>query len=74
MAILTEITRAQVGLTYGELIATAFLAVLLAWLSISDIRHYRIPDATSLPLVIIGILCSHWLVWSPRRAMRWWAP
>ena len=47
--------------------ATALMAVLLAWLVVSDLHHFRIPDAASLPLIIIGLVCSHWLAVTPLR-------
>ncbi len=39
-------------------LATVWLALMLGWICLVDIRHFRIPDAASLGLVVSGIALS----------------
>lgn len=48
----------KMQLSIEEGIATVFLAPVLAWLIIEDVRSFRIPDAASLGLVVAGLLSS----------------
>ena len=55
---------------FAELAATAMLAIALAWVCLSDLRHYRIPDRASLPLLATGLCLSFILgVTAPSEAL-----
>jgi len=48
-------------LTHGfgfALLASAWLALMLGWICVVDLRQFRIPDAASLGLVISGLALS----------------
>ncbi|MEM8654280.1 MAG: A24 family peptidase [Pseudomonadota bacterium] len=44
----------------AELIASAWLGVMLAWICVVDVRRFKIPDAASLGLVAVGLGFSPW--------------
>lgn len=41
-------------------IATVALAAVLVWISLVDLRSLRLPDAGTLPLIVLGVLLAGW--------------
>ena len=58
MVFLQDIERAVTAPSGAEWGATLVMALLLAWLTVVDLRHFRIPDAASIPLILVGLGCS----------------
>ncbi|MEM9551735.1 MAG: A24 family peptidase, partial [Pseudomonadota bacterium] len=48
-------------ITLVEWAGTVTIAPLLAWLCVTDMRSFRIPDAASLTLIVFGLVSSFWL-------------
>ena len=47
--------------SFEEMIATGIMAPVLAWLVIEDFRNFRIPDAASFTLIVLGLMSSFFL-------------
>lgn len=45
------------------ILPAVLLATVLVVLSVIDIRHFRLPDALTLPLAVAGLACSGLLHW-----------
>ncbi len=51
------------GLTVDGVVAAAFCAAMVALATI-DLEHFILPDAITLPGILLGLLVQHWLSWS----------
>jgi leader peptidase (prepilin peptidase)/N-methyltransferase len=60
-SLLTGAVVLAVGLTLlspAEAISTALLAFLMAVITLTDLRHYIIPDVISLPAIPLGVIAN----------------